>query len=461
MSATRPITLTPPMPGGGAPARVLPWRQGLAYGALALPLAFVSLPLYVSLPHHYATLTGMPLTVLGTTLLALRGLDALIDPWLGRRADARLDRGGGAAWRAALLLAVMLALAFAALWQPPPSPACAGWHGAWGWLVLSLAVCTLAFSALSLLHQGWGTRWGGSVAWRARVSAWREGATLVGVLVASALPIWLGTGGTSVALGLALALGLWGLARLVREAPPVPVVPVASAVSDAATDDLAVRPAAAAAQVSPWRARGFRDLLLVFLLNGTASAIPATLLPFFVSDRLEAAAWQPALLLAYFGAGALGLPVWTALAARRGLAPAWRWGMGLSVLSFAGAPWLAAGDAPAFLLICAASGLALGADLALPAALLTGVIHRHEGGPGREGLFLGWWTCASKLNLALAAGLALPLLAGLGYAPGSRDPAALDTLAWAYAGLPCLLKLIAAGLLWRSERRHPSWSTAS
>ena len=48
-----------------------------------------------------------------------------------------------------------------------------------------------------------------------------------------------------------------------------------------------------------------------------------------------------------------GVPMvdWAALAARRGLAPAWRWGMGLSVLSFACVPWLGAGDAPAFLLV--------------------------------------------------------------------------------------------------------------
>lgn len=454
MPGTAPITLKPPLTCGSVAARVLPWRQGLAYGALALPLAFVSLPLYVSLPHHYATQTGMPLAVLGATLLGLRGLDALIDPWLGRRADRLLAAGAPVAWRAALVLAVLLALSFALLWQPPqPEGAGVGagqWQGAWAWLVLSLAACTLAFSALSLLHQGWGTRWGGPAAWRTRVSAWREGATLLGVLVASALPVWLGSGGTSAALALALGLGLWGLHRLVQWAPPVPVEFVAGAVGAA--------PPPSNAAASPWRAPAFRDLLIVFLLNGTASAIPATLLPFFVSDRLMAAAWQPALLLAYFGAGALGLPAWAWLASRRGLAPAWRWGMGLSVLSFASVPWLGAGDAPAFLLVCLASGLALGADLALPAALLTGVIHRLDGGPGREGLFLGWWTCASKLNLALAAGLALPLLAALGYAPGSRDAVALDTLAWAYAGLPCLLKLAAAGLLWRCERRHPSWS---
>jgi Na+/melibiose symporter-like transporter len=197
--------------------------------------------------------------------------------------------------------------------------------------------------------------------------------------------------------------------------------------------------------------------MLVFMLNGVASAIPATLLPFFVADRLQAPQWQPLFLLGYFGAAALGLPLWVRAVARLGLAPSWRAGMALSVLAFAGTPWLGAGDGALFALICIASGLALGADLALPAALLTGVIHQAGAGAQSEGRYLGWWTCAAKLNLALAAGLALPLLSWAGYRSGSTDAAALQALAWLYAGLPCVLKLGAALALWRAERHNPSW----
>jgi len=43
--------------------------QGLGYGLLGLPLAFVALPLYVHLPHLYANHFGMPLATLGAVLL--------------------------------------------------------------------------------------------------------------------------------------------------------------------------------------------------------------------------------------------------------------------------------------------------------------------------------------------------------------------------------------------------------
>ena len=37
--------------------------QGWRYGLLGLPLAFVALPLYVLLPHHYARAYGVPLAL--------------------------------------------------------------------------------------------------------------------------------------------------------------------------------------------------------------------------------------------------------------------------------------------------------------------------------------------------------------------------------------------------------------
>lgn len=420
-------------------AAVLPWRTGLAYGGLAAPLAFASLPLYVNLPHHYAAVAGVPLAGLGAVLLATRALDAVLDPALGRMADRLLQRGTRLAWQAAALASLVMALGFAALWHPPQG----GQAALLGWLATSLMLCTLAYSAVGILHQAWGTRWGGAPGWRARVTAWREGATLAGVLLASVLPAWLGFDATSVCLVLGLALGLAGLHRLASGRMPLP-----PAAAPAAPD---------ARQPSPWSDAGFRRLLAIFMLNGVAAAVPATLLPFYVADRLQAPALQPVLLLCYFGAAALGLPLWVRAVSRWGLAPSWRAGMLASVLAFGLTPWLGAGDGLAFAAICVASGLALGADLALPGALLTGVIHESGAGGRGEGRYLGWWTCAAKLNLALAAGLALPLLSLAGYRSGSSDPAGLQALSWAYGGLPCLLKLSAALLLWRAERLHFSW----
>ena len=49
------------------------------------------------------------------------------------------------------------------------------------------------------------------------------------------------------------------------------------------------------------------------------------------------------------------------------------------------------------------------------------------------------------MSLAAAAGLALPLLEAIGYAPGRTDRAL--ELSLVYAALPCLLKIVSAVFL--------------
>jgi hypothetical protein len=120
----------------------------------------------------------------------------------------------------------------------------------------------------------------------------------------------------------------------------------------------------------------------------------------------------------------VSVPFWLALVRRIGLARSWLAGMLLNVVVFVFALGLGTGDTAAFFAICAASGIALGTDLALPSAMLAGVIgsagHRGQ----LEGGYFGWWNLAAKLNLALAAGLALPLLQLAGYVPGGAMPPA-------------------------------------
>jgi GPH family glycoside/pentoside/hexuronide:cation symporter len=201
----------------------------------------------------------------------------------------------------------------------------------------------------------------------------------------------------------------------------------------------------------PLADRVFRRLLLVFMLNGIAAAIPATLVLFFIADVLNAESQQGTFLALYFVAGAAGMPLWVKLSARIGKPYAWLTAMALAIGAFVWASRLGAGDVTAFAIICVLSGIALGADLALPPSLLADVIGRR-GRMEATGSYFGLWTLATKLNLALAAGIALPLLSALGYVPGGRDQTALSALAIVYAFVPCVLKLAACGALVWFER---------
>ncbi|WP_439112536.1 MFS transporter [Hydrogenophaga sp.] len=419
------------------------WRHALGYGLLGLPLAFVALPLYVILPNHYAREFGAPLAALGAVLLGARLIDAVLDPWIGRWCDRLFARSTRAVLAVAAVAAVVLALGLWGLLFPPPAVRSAGMAALLGWAGAVMAVTYTAFSVVSVAHQAWGARLGGTEAQRSRVVAWREGLALVGVLLAAVLPGTLGLGATVSAFAVLLALGGWAWSRSLVPAPAAPAA--------------APLPGAPPA-LSPLRQPAFLRLLAVFVLNGTASAVPATLVLFFVQDRLQAPpALEPAFLATYFLCAALSMPLWVKLVGRLGLARTWLAGMGLSVAVFIWAATLGAGDTTAFLIVCALSGVALGTDLALPGALLAGLIGQLGERGQREGAYFGWWSFAAKLNLALAAGLALPLLAWFGYTPGARTPEALQTLTIAYCLLPCALKLLAGGALYglviRPERR--------
>jgi GPH family glycoside/pentoside/hexuronide:cation symporter len=397
---------------------------GLRYGWLGLPLAFVALPLYVILPKHYADTFGVPLAALGAVLLAARLLDAAVDPLVGRWSDAWLARGARTAVTVAALAAIALAAGFHGLFFP----AVGGSGALLAWCAALLAVTYVGYSVVAVVHQAWGARLGGDASQRARVVAWREGLALAGVLVASVLPSVAGLGVTSVVFAVLLASGI-GLLAL---APS----PVPSSHADGAVP-----------MTLPLRVPAFRRLLAIYLLNGIASAIPATLVLFFIDDRLQASAQQPLFLAAYFAAGALSIPLWVRLVRRFGLPRTWLAGMGLAIAVFAWASLLGPGDVGPYLAVCVLSGVALGADLTVPGAMVAGVVQRAGHGRKAEGAYFGWWNFATKLNLALAAGVALPALQFFGYEPGSRDPQALGALTLAYCALPCVLKCGAMALL--------------
>ena len=392
----------------------------LAYGALGLPLAFAALPIYVHVPRYYVDTTGMDLALLGAILLGARLLDAFVDPWLGWLADR---------WPRRRMLAFALfpfAIGFVALLNPPSDlPAL--------WLLGSLVLTYLGFSAASVAYQAWGAALGGDSALRTRLTAAREGFGLIGVMLAAALPGVLAndlnTGTERLSWILPPLLLLAGTASFSRVGAGVPVaasgVPLGTSMGRALGD------------------AAFRRLLGVFIVNGIAAALPATLFLFFVADVLGAANASGPLLALYFVAGAASLPLWVRLASRYGRVRAWALAMVLAVGAFAGAALLGRGDVSAFAVICLASGLALGADLALPTAMAADLGQ----GQGQAGACFGLWNLVAKLNLALAAGLALPLLDLLDYRPGAAG--GLEALSFAYALLPLGFKLLAATLLWR------------
>jgi Na+/melibiose symporter-like transporter len=404
-----------------------------AYAAVALPLAAAALPVHVQVPKFYAAL-GMDLALIGFILLAVRLLDAISDPLLGAFADRIPVRYGG---RKLMIggAAPFLAAGLWLLFSPPTDTDSLAL-----WLTATLVLSYLGLSAASIGHFALGSALSRDYSERTRITAARGVAALAGVLLAAAAPELLVQqyGATE---GLALfALGF------------TPVLAVAAAITllrgPSPPASLVSAPLTWAELMQPLRNPRFRKLAAVFLINGVTAAMPATLLLFFAADVLQRPDLTPLFLVLYFVAGAAGMPLWVHLAASIGKVRAWLVSMAFAAGAFVWAFFLGAGDAAAFSVVCVLSGLAFGADLALPASLLADVIDSDEDRAARpDGLYFGMWHLLEKLALALAAGITLPLLQWLGYSPGIPT-AAGSALSVVYALLPCVIKLLAALLLW-------------
>jgi len=417
----------------------------LAYGVFALPLAMLSLPVYVHMPKFYQETFGVNLAALGLLLLLTRLADAALDPWLGYWSDRAQARGHARLrWTGFALPLLMLGL-WAMFVPPDVAPAAAAL-----WLAASSLVVYCSLSMVQINYQVHGAEMVSAPDQLTRVTAWREAFTLCGILLGASLPAILAADTAPRSAFASLALIIVGLLAVCCG-----VTLAFSPKAPAATRQNAPDSWRAALR-RPLRQQAFRRLGLVFVINGTAAAIPATLVLFFVQDVLGLAHLTAHFLVVYFAAGALAMPLWPSLARRWGKARTWRLSMWLASGVFMWAALLGPGEAATFFVICALSGLALGGDLALPPALLAELITQQDqdgktGSPA--GAFFGWWALLTKLNLALAAGLALPLVTWLGYRPSTEGSVAAGTFALTgcYALLPCALKLLAAWLLGRPE----------
>ncbi|WGD31072.1 MFS transporter [Ancylobacter sp. WKF20] len=416
------------------------WRL-LAYALPALPLAALALPLYLLVPTFYTETLGLSLGAVGGVLLAVRLIDAAGDVALGLLSDRIKTRLGRR--RTLFLAALPVAAVSAYMLFAPPAGAGLAYLAFWATGV------SLGYTAATLAYGAWGAELSGDYRERAAITAAREGATLIGTLVAISLPFLTGFDRSDGRHGDSLhGLALIGLTVLLT-APtfgltalrfvPEPV--------DHSRTRLDLREGLKHLAAN----RPFLRLLAAFVLNGLANAIPATLFLYFVADRLGAPELRGPLLFAYFLSAIAGVPLALKVAARVGKHRAWCGSMLIACAIFAAAGFLGPGDSAAFAAICVATGLLLAFDLVIPPAIQADVIDADTAASGeqRSGLYFAAWTLATKISLALSVGLVFPLLDVAGFTPGAPGGAGTGALAALYAWLPLAPKLAAIALMWR------------
>jgi Na+/melibiose symporter-like transporter len=405
----------------------------LAYGLPGLPLAALLLPLYVTLPAFYAVDLGLGFFTVGVVLLSARLWDVVTDPVIGALSDRMITRfGRRRPWLLAGLPLVMVSAGFLFLPGPGAGP---------GGLLVWTMTLYLGATMILLPYTAWGAELSPDYDERSRIAGWREGLVVVGTLLAAGLPAVVGAERASAleviawALWIVLPVCLLIAVRYVPERPALMRQPLAW------RQGLKVL----------WQNGPFRCLIAAYFLNGIANGLPATLFLLYVEHVLAKPEWSGGLLFVYFLCGIVAIPLWLRLSRRWGKHRTWIVAMVIASAVFAFVPLLGAGDHLWFLAVCVLTGICLGADLTLPASMQADVVDLDtlRSRQSRAGLYFALWGVATKLALALAVGIAFPLLALAGLEPGRETTSStgLFALTALYSLLPAVIKLGSVALV--------------
>lgn len=394
----------------------VPLTLKLAYAAPAFTLAIVGIPVYVYIPKFYTDVIGVPLAAIGALLFSVRIFDAFSDPLLGFFSDRWRTRWG----RRRPLIAlgsVALSSVILFLFNPPVQAGMTGasWFGIWIFLLF------LFWTVVQVPYEALGPEITSSFDERTALFGYRDGALILGTLVAAGSP----------ALVSVLA-GLDAGAEAERSKffwisvtyAPLLVASCLWCVFAVREQPARVPGTAAAPFWAGFRevaANGpFRILLLSYTISAFGSNLPATLILYYVQYVLESP-HADLFLLVYFATGIVCLPAWVLVSRRWGKKEAWLTAMAVNTGAFMGVFFLGPGDGNLYGVLVFISGIGFGATLALPSAMQADVIDYDElmSGQRREGLYVGFWSVSKKLAAAMGVGIALWLLGRSGYVPNA------------------------------------------
>jgi GPH family glycoside/pentoside/hexuronide:cation symporter len=436
---TAPLRATPPTEPA-PPSERLPAAIKLAYAAPSFAGAALFIPIGVYMPKFYSDVVLVPLSYIAVAIALARAFDALTDPLMGFLSDRTRTRfGRRRPWMA--VGAPLCALAVVALFTPPMGleP-----RAATMWFTATFALYFLFHTVYIIPYSALGPELTLDYHERSSLFGWREGFTMVGLLVAVAAPGLLidvlgmsqrfTFGLVSCVFGTLLVALYANLVIRVRERPDFmtresnPIVPgVRRALGN----------------------RPFRILLIVYVVASVPGAIPATLMPYFTEYVLQPEQpqlWITIFLATYVGAGIACLPLWIRAARRFGKLRVWLVSFWIGIL---GGPLIflvGPGDLVLFFVLILFVGSGFGAGMFLNPAIQADVMDYDElqTGKRREAQYSSFWAMASKFVAIPSAAMPLAVLGMLGYVPNQPQSPSVELAIRALMGFaPAIFSLVA------------------
>jgi GPH family glycoside/pentoside/hexuronide:cation symporter len=427
-------------------ARTRPERTGplssahlVAFSALAAPVAAVQVPLSIYLPAILSQHYGLSLAAIGLIFLLAKSWGVLSDPIVGALSDrTRSSFGRRRIW--ILMGGLVFGLSTLLLFFPAS-------HLSALYLAAVLFVFYLGWSMIQIPYFAWSGEVSADYQERTRVATYQTVSTAIGLLLVLVLPtisdhLYPGDGALKLHAmgGIVLATLVPGLLLTLR-AFPEPKMAQASQ--------------KAAPGYSPLHTLRliFSNRLLVRVLAsdfavGLGQLTRGALFVFFVNSYMGLPAWSSGLFLLQFVFGIVAGPLWMFVGRHVDKHRTAIVGELAQVLINLGLLLVVPGHLALLIALTIAQGLAQGSGNLMLRSMVADVAdeHRLHTGEDRTALFFSVFSISMKAAMAAAVGIALPLVAWLGFDPRAvhNSPQALHGLLLTFALGPAVLHAIAA-----------------
>ena len=370
------------------------------YGSTGLPLALVGYPIAIWLPAFYAGEINISLAAVATMLLVAKLTDVVTDPLVGLISD-RIRTPIGRRRPLMLLGVPLLTLSIWYLFVPTDDADAT-------YLFVCIAGMYIGTTFIGLPYGAWGAELSPDYVQRARVTAWREQFTLVGLLIAALIPLLVeqyGDGSISsimrymaIAICSATPVAVIALCLFVEEIPP-------RGHSDR------TRLSFFEGQKKILENRPMQIMIGLLLIITMAEAFRNALSLFFMKSVIQADG-VGTLYFIYFVAGIAAVPFWLRMGRKLGKHIA----LAITLITVAIISLINMffSSETYWLFVCffIAKGACFGGLQFLPLAILADVIdvETAETGSARAGSYVAFASMVAKISTALGTFLAIRAL---------------------------------------------------
>lgn len=419
-------------------------NNNINYALLAIPLAFVGLPIYINVTDFYIRNFDVNIANLALVILIVRFVDSFQEPLLGLFSDYLIKKNIKRQ-KIIYFSSFFLALSFFALFNPYKNLSD---YQIIAWLFLTMLFTYTFYNLIIVNFESLAVVIAKNSAQRIAINSTKESLGLIGVIFSSALPSLINltfpdsNNGqfylTIIFVLLLLVILVFFFSKIeVSQQKIKHKFVVSKIIKDIMSDHL------------------FLKFLLIFFINALAVSMPASAFTFYVKDIIKKTDQLGIFLVIYFVSAGLFVPLWKKLALKYGKINSWLWSIVGSIVTFIFAFFIGENNAELFYLVCFFSGIFLGADLVVPPSIIAEIIHNYH---HKISSYVSLWSMVNKAALMLASFLTLYALSLTGFEAENVNDNSLKLIPILYAIIPCILKLIVVLLLLKKSNFLPKAS---